>query len=122
MYPGLVAAADVVGFDFYPLQELCRRDLVAAVFDSQRELEALAPGKPTFQWIEARGMRCAGIPGVALSPATIRAESWLAIAGGAHGLGFFPADWDVFADAGRPGHRRTHPAARAGLAANRCRR
>jgi hypothetical protein len=97
MYPGLVAPADVVGFDFYPLQELCRRDLVAAVFDAQRELEALAPGKPTFQWIEARGMRCGTNPAVALSPATIRAESWLAIAGGAHGLGFFPADWDLFA-------------------------
>jgi hypothetical protein len=97
MYPGLVAAADVVGFDFYPLQELCRRDLLAADFDAQRELEALAPGKPTFQWIEARGMRCGSNPDVAISPATIRAESWLSIAGGAHGLGFFPADWDLFA-------------------------
>src|SRR5205823_618307 len=28
MYPGLVAAADVIGFDVYPLQELCRRDLL----------------------------------------------------------------------------------------------
>ena len=94
MYPGLVAAADVVGFDFYPLQELCRRDLLAADFDAQQELEALAPGKPTFQWIEARGMRCGTSPGVAITPATIRTESWLALAAGAHGLGFFPPDWD----------------------------
>jgi hypothetical protein len=28
-----------------------------------------------------------------VTPATVRAESWLAIAGGAHGLGFFPAIW-----------------------------
>jgi hypothetical protein len=94
MYPALVAAADVVGFDFYPLQELCRRDLLAADFDAQRELEALAPGKPTFQWIESRGMRCGTSPDVAISAATIRTESWLALAAGAHGLGFFPPDWD----------------------------
>jgi hypothetical protein len=97
MYPGLVAAADVVGFDFYPLQELCRRDLLPADFDAQRELEALAPGKPTFQWIEARGLRCGTAPGVAITPSTIRTESWLAVAAGAHGLGFFPPDWDNFA-------------------------
>jgi hypothetical protein len=94
MYPGLIAAADVVGFDLYPLQELCRRDLLPLVFDAQQELEALAPGKPTFQWIEVRGMRCGTSPGVAITPATIRAESWLALAAGAHGLGFFPPDWD----------------------------
>jgi hypothetical protein len=29
-----------------------------------------------------------------VTPATVRAESWLALAGGAHGLGFFPNDWD----------------------------
>jgi hypothetical protein len=93
IYPGLIAAADVVGFDLYPLQELCRRDLLPLVFDAQQELEALAPGKPTFQWIEVRGMRCP-TPAAAITPGTIRAESWLAIAAGAHGLGFFPPDWD----------------------------
>ena len=94
MYPGLVAAADVVGFDLYPLQELCRRDLLPLDFDAQQQLEALAPGKPTFQWIEVRGMRCGSSPGVSINPRTIRAESWLALAAGAHGLGFFPPDWD----------------------------
>jgi len=97
IYHGLVAAADVVGFDLYPLQELCRRDLLPLDFDAQQELEALAPGKPTFQWIEVRGMRCGSGPGVAISPGTIRAESWLALAAGAHGLAFFPPDWDYFA-------------------------
>jgi len=91
MYPGLVAKADVVGFDLYPLQELCRRDFLAAVFDAQQALVALAPGKPTFQWIEARELKCPSVP---VTPATVRAESWLALAGGAHGLGFFPKDWD----------------------------
>ena len=48
--------------------------------------------KPTFQWIEADNWKCSGANNV--TPATVRAESWLAIAGGAHGLGFWPAQWD----------------------------
>ena len=90
VYPGLIARADVVGFDLYPLQEWCRPDRLGEVFDAQRQLVGLAPGKPTFQWIEVREMKCPRVP---VTQADIRAESWLAIAGGAHGLGFFPPDW-----------------------------
>jgi hypothetical protein len=98
-YPSLVDAADVVGFDLYPLQQLCRPDLVPFVFDAQRELEQLAPGKPTFQWIETRTMRCGDSGPTAVTPETIRAESWLAIAAGARGLAYFPPDWQPGADA-----------------------
>ncbi|MER3409863.1 MAG: hypothetical protein C4306_07135, partial [Thermoleophilia bacterium] len=89
MYPGLVARADVVGFDLYPLQEWCRPDRLADVYLAQRELVQLARGKPTFQWIEAAGMRCPGGK-TAVTPETVRAEAWLAVVGGARGLGFFP--------------------------------
>jgi len=92
MYPGLIAAADVVGFDLYPLQELCRPDFLAADYDAQQQLIGLAGGKPTFQWIEVREMKCPSVP---VTNATIRAESWLALAGGARGLGFFPNDWNA---------------------------
>jgi hypothetical protein len=92
-YPGLVSRADVIGFDLYPLQGWCRRDRLADVFDAQRELVTLAQGKPTFQWIEAAGMNCPTAAAETVSQATVRAEAWLAIAGGAHGLGFFPAAW-----------------------------
>jgi hypothetical protein len=92
MYPGLVAKADVVGFDLYPLQELCRRELLPWVFDAQQELVRITQGKPTFQWIEIREMKCPNAT-AAVTARTIRVESWLAIAGGAHGLGFFPSDW-----------------------------
>ena len=92
IYPGLLEKADVIGFDLYPLQELCRPELIPDVFDAQQELVALAPGKPTFQWIEVREMKCPD-PAAAVTPQTIAVESWLAIAGGAHGLGFFPPDW-----------------------------
>jgi hypothetical protein len=93
MYPGLVARADVVGFDLYPLQELCWGDRIGSVYDAQRELAALAPGKPTFQWLETARMRCPGTGPTAVTPATVRAETWLAVAGGAAGLGYFPGDW-----------------------------
>ena len=94
MYPGLVAKADVVGFDLYPLQEWCRRDRLGDVAAAQRELVELAAGKPTFQWIEAGAMSKCNAPDVALSPATVRAETLLALTGGAHGIGFFPPELD----------------------------
>jgi hypothetical protein len=90
MYPGLAGAADVLGVDLYPLQELCRPELLPWVFDAQVALRRLARGKPTFQWIEEREMKCPQTP---VTPASIRAEAWLAIAGGATGLAFFPNDW-----------------------------
>jgi hypothetical protein len=93
MYPGLVARADVVGFDLYPLQEWCQPDRLLDVEAAQRELVQLAGGKPTFQWIEASEIKCRESPGQEITPATVRAESWLSVIGGAVGLGFFPAAW-----------------------------
>lgn len=91
LYPGLVARAEVIGVDIYPLQSFCRKDLLAAVYAAQRELVALAAGKPTFQWIEADPMGvCFGLDP---SPAIVRAETWMAIAGGARGIGWFPENW-----------------------------
>jgi hypothetical protein len=92
MYPALVANADVLGFDLYPLQNWCRYDDFGHVFDAQRELVALASGKPTFQWIEARTMDCHD-PTLDPTADTIHAETWLAIAGGAHAIGYFPYSW-----------------------------
>jgi hypothetical protein len=92
MYPSLIAKADVIGFDLYPLQEWCRPNRMADVYYSQRELVKLAGDKPTFQWIEADDWKCPG-GATEVTPAVVRAESWMAIAGGAHGLGFWPASW-----------------------------
>ena len=94
VYPGLIAKSDVVGFDLYPLQEFCDPGWLPDVARSQQELVRLAHGRPTFQWIEASTWNCDG-EAQRVSPATVRAESWLAVAGGARGLGFFPADWPV---------------------------
>ena len=97
MYPALIETADVVGFDLYPLQNWCRFESFGDVFESQRELVTLARGRPTFQWIETRHMDCHD-PKLDPTPDTVRAETWLAIAGGAHAIGYFPNTWDDSVD------------------------
>lgn len=94
VYPRFVARADMLGLDLYPLQVWCRRDALGAVYEAQRELAALAAPRGTYQWIEAGRMEfCGGRPELDPTPATVRAETWLAIAGGARGIGWFPDHW-----------------------------
>jgi hypothetical protein len=93
IYPGLFASSDVIGFDSYPLEERCKPDTLSQVFDLQRDLVAQVPGKPTFQWIESGPMeKCFRYDP---TPSIVRAETWLAIAGGAVGIGYFPGLWEA---------------------------
>jgi hypothetical protein len=92
IYPGLIERTDVVGYDLYPLQDWCQSDRFADLQHATRELVAAAGGRPTFAWIETGTMRC-NDPAHAVTADTIRAESWLAVVGGARGLGFFPHTW-----------------------------
>jgi hypothetical protein len=94
MYPLLFTIPDVIGFDLYPLQGWCRPSF-GDVFDAQRELSGASGGKPTFQWIEVTRMEqvCGKVAALDPSPATVRAETWLAIAGGADMVGYFPSRW-----------------------------
>jgi hypothetical protein len=96
MYPTLMSIPDVVGFDLYPLQVWCR-PAFGDVMDAQRELGTSSGGKPTFQWIEAAPMeqKCAENKQLDPTPATVRAEAWLAVAGGASALGYFPNHWST---------------------------
>ncbi|MGZ4357372.1 MAG: hypothetical protein ACXVRU_11240 [Gaiellaceae bacterium] len=93
MYPTLMSIPDVVGFDLYPLQVWCR-PAYGDVMDAQRELGTTS-GKPTFQWIEAAPMehKCNEHKELDPTPATVRAETWLAVAGGAGAIGYFPNHW-----------------------------
>jgi hypothetical protein len=91
-YRALARLADVPGFDLYPIAH-CDPNL-RTVYDAQREFVRLANGAPTFQWIETgaiRGQDCGGF--AAVQPAELRAEVWLAIAGGARGIGYFTHTW-----------------------------
>src|SRR5207249_9096515 len=76
--------------DLYPVSYYCGNQWVGlhSVYDEQRELVALAAPRATFQWIEVNDLQGRCGRGV-VTPATIHAESWLAIAGGATALGFF---------------------------------
>jgi len=94
MYPVLMSIPDVIGFDLYPLQVWCR-PAFGDVMDAQRELHTASGGKPTFQWIEVAKMEhpCREHSALDPTPATVRAETWLSIAGGADAVGYFPNRW-----------------------------
>jgi hypothetical protein len=96
MYPLLMSIPDVIGFDLYPLQVWCR-PAFSDVMDSQQELGSASGGKPTFQWIEVAPMEHACRDESALDPTpdTVRAETWLAVAGGASVVGYFPNRWST---------------------------
>ena len=85
--------ADVVGFDMYPIVKFCGRVPLLDVFRAQRELMTIyAPGKPTFQWIETSKMT-GECPTLQITPQIVNAETWLAVAGGACGIGYFTNSW-----------------------------
>jgi hypothetical protein len=96
MYPTLMSIPDVVGFDLYPLQVWCRPSY-GDVMDAQHELGVTSGGKPTFQWIEVAPMehQCKNHKELDPTPATVRAETWLAVAGGAGAIGYFPHHWST---------------------------
>jgi hypothetical protein len=96
-YEEFAEKADVLGVDFYPLQSLCSPEKLALNHDVQTALVDLADGKPTLQWIEAAEMKCPGRRDAVITPETLRAEMLLAVAGGANGLGIFPARLDASA-------------------------
>ena len=101
VYKPLFAKADVIGFDSYPIEEWCKPETLDRVWWLQQDLIAQVSGKPTFQWIEAGPMeKCKRYNP---TPAIVRAETWLAIAAGARGIGYFPDVWpeDITAEIGQ---------------------
>jgi hypothetical protein len=83
--------ADVAGFDLYPLGH-CQQDL-AAVYDAQRAFIDLAGQMPTFQWIETGPIKPTYCGGFTMTSAELNAEVWLAVVGGARGIGYFTHTW-----------------------------
>jgi hypothetical protein len=91
IYTEFFERAEVIGFDTYPVEGRCKIEQIDNVYWMQRELVSVTGGKPTFQWIEAGPMEhCRENQDP--TPAVVRVETWLAIAGGARGIGYFP-DW-----------------------------
>jgi hypothetical protein len=92
VYRRFASLADVAGFDLYPLNH-CSSNL-ASVYDAQRAFEKVAGDTPTFQWIETGPLRPGYCGGFAMTRLQLRAEIWLAVAGGARGIGFFTHTWN----------------------------
>jgi hypothetical protein len=91
VYKPLFARSDVIGFDSYPVEVFCQNETLERVYRLQRDLIKAVGPKATFQWIEAGPMeKCHKIDP---TPAIVRGETWLAIAAGAVGIGYFPDIW-----------------------------
>jgi hypothetical protein len=86
-YAAFARLADMAGFDLYPLNA-CQSDLTA-IYDAQRAFIKLAGSTPTFQWIETGPIRPTYCGGFAMTADELSAEVWLAVIGGARGIGYF---------------------------------
>ena len=91
VYGKFAQLADMAGFDLYPLGH-CQSDL-SAVYNAQRAFVKLAGSTPTFQWIETGPIKPTYCGGFTMSPAQLSAEVWLAVVGGARGIGYFTHTW-----------------------------
>ncbi len=63
------------------------------MYDAQRAFNRLAGDMPTFQWIETGPIKPTYCGGFKMTAQELGAEVWLAVAGGARGIGFFTHTW-----------------------------
>jgi len=95
-YPQYVEAADVVGFDIYPIYGWARPEWLHYVADGTAELRRMAGAdKPVYAWIEThQGTKFIDYDKQKpVLPRHTRAEVWMAIIQGATGIGYFTHAW-----------------------------
>lgn len=96
LYPQYIRAADVVGYDIYPIYGWNKPEWLYLVYDATRLLAENAGPRPVYAWIEtSKGGQWTGPLDRQkdVTPAHIRAETWMAICGGATGIGYFTHVW-----------------------------
>lgn len=95
LYRAYAQAADVLGFDIYPIYGWGRLDWVHLVSEGMANLRTLAPSKPLYAWIEtSRGGQWVGDAAQKdVTPTHIRAEVWMSICQGATAIGYFTHVW-----------------------------
>jgi len=96
LYRGYVQATDVVGFDIYPIYGWNKPEWIHLVHDATAMLTEMAGPRPVYAWIEtSRGGQYTGPleKQKEVTPRHIRAEVWMAICGGATGIGYFTHVW-----------------------------
>jgi len=96
LYPEYIRATDVVGYDIYPIYGWNKPEWLYLVYDATRLLRDKAGSRPVYAWIEtSKGGQWTGPleRQKDVTPAHIRAEAWMAICGGATGIGYFTHVW-----------------------------
>ena len=96
IYPKYIKAADVVGYDIYPIYGWNKPEWIHLVHEGTKRLVQLAGDKPVYAWIEtSRGGQWTGpiADQKEVTPAHIRAEVWMAICRGATAIGYFTHVW-----------------------------
>lgn len=96
LYPAYIASADVVGFDIYPIYGWNKPEWIHLVYEATAQLTDLAGNRPTYAWIETgKGGQYTGAleNQKDVTPRHIEAEVWMALCGGATGIGYFTHIW-----------------------------
>ncbi len=96
LYPQYIQAADVVGYDIYPIYGWNKPEWIHLVHDATELLTNLAGKRAVYAWIEtSRGGQWTGAleKQKKVTPEHIRAEVWMAICGGATSIGYFTHVW-----------------------------
>ncbi len=96
LYPAYVQATDVVGYDIYPIYGWNKPQWLYLVYDATRLLAEKAGPRSVYAWIEtSKGGQWTGPleRQADVTPADIRAETWMAICAGATGIGYFTHVW-----------------------------
>lgn len=96
LYPEYIKAADVVGYDIYPIYGWNKPEWIYLVHDATRLLSEMADPRPVYAWIEtSKGSQWTGPleRQKDVTPAHIRAEVSMAICQGATAIGYFTHVW-----------------------------
>ena len=96
IYPRFIEAADVAGFDIYPIYGWNKPEWLHLVQEGTDRLVRLAGTRPVYAWIETgKGGQYTGPleKQKPVLPEHIRAEVWMAICRGATAVGYFTHVW-----------------------------
>jgi hypothetical protein len=95
LYPQYFQAADVVGYDIYPIFGWGYPSRLTWIAEATEELVRLAGHRPVYAWIETnKGSRwISPEKQIDVTPQHTRAEVWMAIIRGATAVGYFTHQW-----------------------------
>jgi len=96
LYPQYIQAADVVGYDIYPIYGWNKPEWIHLVQEATDRLAKLAGTRPVYAWIEtSKGGQWTGAleNQKEVTPLHIRAEVWMSLCRGATAIGYFTHVW-----------------------------